>query len=147
MLVFRASEGFYRRGALVDFPNVFLGVLKVVKLFFFCHSKLRKQPFLLTFSNSSPPPTHMLVCRENSCHTIKNWCNLKLFNTIQNSEILLNLIRKVKCLTDQYQLCFCFCTGNTKQLYLFLLWQHNWHPYRQLVSCYMCFVLSLHSDI
>jgi len=89
----------------------------------------------------------MLVCRENSCHTIKNWCNLKFFNTIQNSEILLNLIRKVKCLTDQYQLCFCFCTGNTKKLYLFLLWQHNWHPYRQLVSCYMCLAVSLHSDI
>jgi len=29
----------------------------------------------------------------------------------------------------------------------FLHWQRNWHPYRQLVSCYICFVLSLHSGI
>jgi len=26
---------------------------------------------------------------------------------------LLNLIRKIKYLTDQFQLCFCFCIGNT----------------------------------
>jgi len=30
----------------------------------------------------------------------------------------------MKCLTDQFQLCFCFRIGNTKQLYLFLHWQH-----------------------
>jgi len=30
---------------------------------------------------------------------------------------------------------------------LFLHWQHNWHPYRKLASCYICFVLSLHSGI
>jgi len=29
----------------------------------------------------------------------------------------------------------------------FLHWQRNWHPYRQLLSCYICFVLSLHSGI
>ena len=43
---------------------------KVVK-FGFYHSKLRKQPFLLKFSNSCPLPTPMLVCRKSSCHTIK----------------------------------------------------------------------------
>jgi len=26
-------------------------------------------------------------------------------------------------------------------------WQHNWHPYRKLASCFICFVLSLHSGI
>jgi len=26
----------------------------------------------------------------------------------------MNLIRKMKYLTDKFQLCFCFCTGNTK---------------------------------
>jgi len=31
----------------------------------------------------------------------------------------------MKCFTDQFQLCFCFCIGNTKQLHLFLLWQYN----------------------
>jgi len=29
----------------------------------------------------------------------------------------------------------------------FLHWQHSWHPYGQLASCYACFVLSLHSGI
>jgi len=29
----------------------------------------------------------------------------------------------MKCLTDQFQLYFCFCIGNTKQLYFFLHWQ------------------------
>jgi len=33
--------------------------------------------------------------------------NFKRFNTIPNNEILLNLIRKMKYLTDQFQLCFC----------------------------------------
>jgi len=32
--------------------------------------------------------------------------------------------------TRQFQLCF--CTGNTK-LYLFLHWQHNWHPFFLLI--------------
>jgi len=36
------------------------------------------------------------------------WCNFKRFYNILNSEILLNLIRKMKCLTDQFQLCFLF---------------------------------------
>jgi len=54
----------------------------------------------------------------------------------------------MKYLTDQFQLCFCFCMGNTKLPYLFLHWQHNWHPYsRQLASCCICFVLSLHSGV
>jgi len=53
----------------------------------------------------------------------------------------------MKCLTDQFQLCFCFCIGNTKQPYLFLHWQHNWRSYsRQLASCYalscLCIPLS-----
>jgi len=53
----------------------------------------------------------------------------------------------MKCLTDQFQLCFCFCIGNTKQLCVFLQWQHNWRPYTKRASCHICFVLSLHSDI
>jgi len=44
----------------------------------------------------------------------------------------------MKCLTDQFQPCFCFCIGSIKQLYLFLHWQHNWHPHRQLAICYIC---------
>jgi len=53
----------------------------------------------------------------------------------------------MKYLTDQFQLCFCFCIGNTKQMHLILRWQHNWHPYRQLASCYIWFVFSLYSGI
>jgi len=56
----------------------------------------------------------------------------------------------MKYLTDQFQLCFCLCIGNsnTKQLYFFLHYQHNWHSYsRQLARCCVCFVLSLHSSI
>jgi len=30
------------------------------------------------------------------------WCNFKRFNTILKSEVLLNLIRKMKYLTDQF---------------------------------------------
>jgi len=45
-------------------------------------------------------------------------------------------MRKMKYLTDQVQLCFRFCVGNTKQLCLFLLWQQSWHPYRrQFAGC------------
>jgi len=46
----------------------------------------------------------MLVCRKRSCYTIKNLGSFKRFNTIPNSEILLNLVRKMKYLTDQFQL-------------------------------------------
>jgi len=39
----------------------------------------------------------------------QNFCDISnIFNTILNSEILLNLIRKIKYLTDLFQLCFCF---------------------------------------
>jgi len=63
----------------------------------------------------------MLVCRKKFVPH-HYWCNFKRFNTILNSEILLNLIHKMKYLTDQFQLCFCFCVDNTNQLFLFLRW-------------------------
>jgi len=44
----------FSRGLLWIFPKIFLGWPKVVK-FVFCHSKERKQRFLLKFSNSCPP--------------------------------------------------------------------------------------------
>jgi len=40
-----------------------------------------------------------------------------------------------------------FALATPNSYLLFLHWQHNWHPYRQLASCYICFVLSLHSGI
>ena len=54
----------------------------------------------------------ILVCRKNFMphhrKIVVIWCNFKRFYNILNSEILLNLIRKMKCLTDQFQLCFLF---------------------------------------
>ena len=113
--------------------------------FVFYHSKLRKRPFLLKCSNSCPLFRRPCLCvGKTSCYTIKTWCNFKRINTFLNSQILLNLIHKMKYLTDQFQLCFRVCIGNTIQLYLLL----HWHPYsRQLASCCICFVLSLLSDI
>ena len=103
--------------------------------------------FAEIFKFLSPSDTHVCVQENVRATPLNNWCNFKRFNAILNSEILLNLLRKMKCLTDQFQLFCCFCIGNTKQLYLFLHWQQNWHSYRQLDSCYTCFLLFLHSGI
>jgi len=118
MLVCVGVERNFSRGATSGFFQTFSdGGPKVVK-FVFYHSKLRNQHFLLTFLNCWPSSeTQMLVSKKSLCHTIINWCNFKRFNTIPNGEILLNLIRKMKYLTDQFQLCFCFCIDNAKWLY------------------------------
>ena len=67
-----ASEGIFLGGATSGFSSKFFyGRSKVVKLGFY-HSKLRKQHFLLKFSNSCPSSdAHMFVCRKRSCHTIE----------------------------------------------------------------------------
>ena len=57
--------------------------------------------------------------------TIKDWCNFNRFNTVLNGEILLNLIRKTKCLTDKFQSCFCFCISNTKYIATFCFCSGN----------------------
>jgi len=48
------------------------------------------------------------------------WCNFKRFNTILNSEILLNLIRKMKYLTGQLHLLFVFALAMPNSYILFL---------------------------
>jgi len=51
----------------------------------------------------------MHVCRKNvPLHRkiILIWCNFNRFNIILNSKILLNLMRKMKYLTDELQLVF-----------------------------------------
>jgi len=64
----------------------------------------------------------MLVCRKNFVphhrKTVVIRCNFKRFNNIPNSETLLNLIRKMKYLTDKFQLCFLFAlaTLNTSDV-------------------------------
>ena len=144
-----ASEGSFPGRTLVDFSKSFSRGAKSGEICILPHSKLRKEPFLLKFSNFwIHSDTHALVSKKVHATPSKLSCNFKRFNTILNSEIVLNLIGKIKYLTDQFQLCFCFYIGNTKLSYLFLHWQHNWHPYsRQLASCCICFVLSLRSCV
>jgi len=74
MLVCMGVGRKFSRGLLVDFFKSFsTGGEKVVK-FGYYHSKLRKQRFLLKFSNSChSSDTHMPVCRKSSCHTIKKF--------------------------------------------------------------------------
>jgi len=64
------------------------------------------------FSNTCPIPTPKLVCRKKFVPH-HYWCNFNRFNTILNNEILLNLIGKMKYLTDQFQ------------VFLFLHWQYQ----------------------
>jgi len=94
------------------FQTFFWGGAKVVK-FVFYHPKLRKHPFLLKFQIPVLLPTPVLVCGKNLCHTIKNWYNFKRFNTILNSEILLNLPTQNQILGRYISIKF-----------LFLHWQH-----------------------
>ena len=82
---------------------------------------------------------HACVQDKFSTTPSKNWCNFKRFNSTVKNEILLNLIRKMKYLRDQFQLCFCFCIVNIKQLYFR---QRNQHSYRQPVT-YALFVFAL----
>jgi len=70
-------------------------------------------------------------------YAIKSWSNCNRCNIILNGEILLNLIRKMKYLTDQFQLCF---LPTLNSYILFLHWQ-------QRASCSIQFVLPLHSSI
>jgi len=83
-----ASEGIFPGGGTSGyFPKFFYGGPKVVKLGFY-HSKLRKQRFLLRFSNSCPSSdTHVLLRRKSSCHTIKNF---GLFQAFYHHPKLLN---------------------------------------------------------
>ena len=91
--------------------------------FGFYHSQLWKEPFCRNLQIPAPFPHPCLCAGKVRATPSNNWCNFKRLNTILNSEIFLNLIRKMKCLTDELQFCFCFCIGNTNQLHLFLHWQ------------------------
>jgi len=68
----------------------------------------KKIAFFAETSKFVPSIQHLCLCVGlSSCHTIKNWCNFKRFNTILNSESFLNLIR-IKYLTDQLNCVFAF---------------------------------------
>ena len=134
----------FSRGALVDFFKGFLGWEDKNGEICFLPLETNKTAFFAAIFTFLTTSGHRCLCvGKVRAAPLKNWCNVKRFNTILKSEILLNLIHKMKYFTDQFQFCSCFCIGNTKQLYLFLLWQHNWHPYsRPLASWCICFVLA-----
>jgi len=102
----------FTRGVPVDFSKRFSRDWPKVVKFGFHRSKLRKQPVLMTFQIPAPIPTPKLVCRKKFVPH-HYWCNFNRFNTILNNEILLNLIGKMKYLTDQFQ------------VFLFLHWQYQ----------------------
>jgi len=66
----------------------------------------------------------MHVCRKNVVPLHRKilliWFNFKRFNTILNRKILLNLIRKIKNLTDQFQPVFVFALATLNSYILFL---------------------------
>jgi len=76
--------------------------------------EIKKTAFFAEIFKFLPLFRHPYVVGKVRATPLKNLGNFKRFNTIPNSEILLNLIRKMKYLTDQFQLCFCFCIGNAK---------------------------------
>jgi len=74
MLVCMGVGSNFSRGATSGFfQKCFYWGSKMVK-FVLYHSKLRKQHFLLKFSNTWPSSDiHMLVCRKSLCQTIKKY--------------------------------------------------------------------------
>jgi len=114
MLVCMGVGGNFSRGeALIDFPNIFLRGDKYGEIWSL-PLEIKKTAFFAEILKFLPLFRHPCFCAgKRSCHTIKNWCNFKRFNT----NLGLNLIRKVKYLTDEFQLCLSFCIGSTKYLY------------------------------
>jgi len=107
------------RVALVDFSKVFSRGDKSGGICFL-QLKTKKTAFFAEIFKHLLLFQHPCLCvGKSACHTIKNWCDFKRFNTIPNSEILLNLIRKMKCLTYQFQLSFCI--GNTNSCIYFCI--------------------------
>jgi len=57
----------------------------------------------------------------------------------------------MKCLTDQFQFCFDFCIGSTKQQFLYLPWQDIWDLYRHLaivaIYAFSCFCIPVSNAV
>jgi len=136
----------FQGGPIVDFSNSFSrGATSSEMCFLPFETKITA--FLLKFSNSCPYRHLCLYVGKVRATSSKTWGNFKRFNIILNSEILLNLLRKMKYSTDKFQLCFVFAVAMLNSYILFLHWQKNSHPCGQLASCYVCIVLSLYSGI
>ena len=144
----RRKEFFQGGGTSGFFQKYFYGGPKQVK-FVFYHSKLRKQHICWNCQIPAPLRTPIYLCVGKVCtKQLKNMGNFKRFNTIPNKEILLNLIRKMKYLTDQFFNCvFVFALATLNSCILSLHWQHNWHSYGQLAvaTCVLsCLCISIH---
>jgi len=112
MLVCMDIARIFARGPLVYFSRSFSRGSKIGETCFL-PLKIKKTAIFAEIFKFLHAFRHPRLCvGKRSCHTIKNWCNLKRFRTILKSEVLLNLIHKMKCFTDQFKLCFCFCSGS-----------------------------------
>jgi len=138
----------FSRGATSGFFQTFYkGEPKVVK-FGFQHSKLRKTTFFAETFKLLPLFRHPCLCvRKVRATPLKIWGNFKCFNTILNRVICWILYAKWNIWQINSNRAFVFALERLNSYILFLHWQHNWHPYGQLASCYICFVLPLYSGI
>jgi len=107
---------FLQGGPLVDFSKSFSWVGQKWWNLFFTTRNYENSIFCWNFQIPAPLPTPKCLRVGNVRATpLNNLGNFKRFNTVPNSEIIiLNLIRNMKYVTDQFQLCFWFCIGNTK---------------------------------
>ena len=121
---------FFQGGPLVDLSKSFsTGGQKWWNLVFTTRN-WENSIFCWNFQIPAPLQTSICLCVGKVCaKQLKNTGNSKRFNTIPNSEILLNLVRKMKYLTDQFQLCFSFCIGNAKYLPVYsVAYEAGWRP-------------------
>jgi len=142
-----ASEEIFPGGALVDFSKSFPRGEKVVK-FVFYHSKLRNSIICWNFQIPAPLPTPICLCVGNVRATpLKIWVISSVLTPFQIVKFYWITYAKRNIWQINFNCGFVFVLATLNSYILFLHWQHNWHPYGQLASCYVCFVLSLHSGI
>jgi len=93
------------RGTPVDFSQRFSrGGQNCCNLVFIALETKKIAFFAEIFKFLPPSDAHTCVSEKVRTAPSKTWRNFKRFNTILNTEILLNLIRKMKYLTDEFQL-------------------------------------------
>jgi len=100
------GRNFSRRGRLVDFSKRYSRVGQKWWNLVFTTRNYENSIFCWNFQIPALLPTPM--CAGKVRATPSNKCNFKRFNTIPNSEILLNLICKMKYVTDQFNCVFVF---------------------------------------
>ena len=141
------SEEIFPEGPLVDFSKRFSRGGKSGEIWFLTLETKATAIFAAIFK-FLPLFRHPCLCVGKVRATpLKNWCNFKRFNTILNSVICWILYAKWNIRQINSNCAFVFALEKPNSYILFLHWQHNWHPYGQLASCHVCFLLSLYSGI